>query len=89
MSLNNFLWKLFMSRVARKHGFVDPMVLFSRLVRFSQPSEVAAPTELLRATAVLHARGLVNSQAIQHNLDWVWPYWVKRQFDPKDESFVP
>ncbi|MCA9398362.1 MAG: hypothetical protein KC618_01350 [Candidatus Omnitrophica bacterium] len=89
MSLNNFLWKLFMSRVARKHGFVDPMVLFSRLVRFSQPSEVAAPTELLRATAVLHARGLVNSQAIQHNLDWVWPYWVNRQFDPRDDAFVP
>src|SRR5690606_38476156 len=20
---------------------------------------------------------------------WVWPYWVERQFDPRDESFVP
>ena len=26
---------------------------------------------------------------IQHNLDWVWPYWVQRQFDPQDGSFVP
>jgi hypothetical protein len=31
----------------------------------------------------------MNSQAIQHNLDWVWPYWVRRQFDPADVSFVP
>ncbi|MFW6133322.1 MAG: hypothetical protein ACOC8F_05445, partial [Planctomycetota bacterium] len=25
----------------------------------------------------------------QQNLDWVWPYWVQRQFDPDDESFLP
>jgi hypothetical protein len=31
----------------------------------------------------------VNSKAIQHNLDWVWPYWVERQFNPRDLSFVP
>jgi chemotaxis methyl-accepting protein methylase len=31
---------------------------------------------------VFHARGLVNAKAIQHNLDWVWPYWVERQFNP-------
>ena len=38
---------------------------------------------------VFHARGLINSRVIQHNLDWVWPYWVERQFDPHDISFVP
>jgi hypothetical protein len=38
---------------------------------------------------VFHARGLVNAKAIQHNLDWVWPYWVERQFNPEDLSFVP
>jgi hypothetical protein len=26
---------------------------------------------------------------IQHNLDWVWPYWIERQFDPKDDAFMP
>ena len=57
--------------------------------RFSQPSEVGEPVELLRAGVVFHARGLLNVRAIQHNLDWVWPYWVERQFDPHDESFVP
>jgi hypothetical protein len=38
---------------------------------------------------VFHARGLINSRVIQHNLDWVWPYWIERQFDPEDDAFVP
>jgi hypothetical protein len=82
-------WKLILRYVARAHGFLDPIALLARLHRFAQPSEVAEPVELLRAGVVLHARGLINSRVIQHNLDWVWPYWVERQFDPKDEAFVP
>lgn len=61
----------------------------ARLRQFSQPSEVQEPIELLRAGIHFHARGLINTKAIQHNLDWVWPYWVERQFDPADESFLP
>jgi len=45
--------------------------------------------ELLRAGVVFHARGLINSRVVQHNLDWIWPYWIERQFDPNDPSFVP
>jgi len=82
-------WRYIIRSVARKHQFLDPIAMVSRLQQFSQPSEVAAPTELLRSGAVMHARGLVNSQAIQHNLDWIWPYWVERQFNPADISFVP
>src|SRR3989338_3995774 len=82
-------WQFVVRRVARAHGFLDPIALLARLHRFAQPSEVLAPTELLRMGAVLHARGLMNSQTIQHNLDWVWPYWIVRQYDPHDPAFVP
>ena len=82
-------WRFVVRRIARGRGFVDPISLLSHLHRFAQPSEVAAPMELLRAGVVFHARGLMNTGAIQHNLDWVWPYWVERQFDPSDESFIP
>jgi hypothetical protein len=82
-------WKFIIRRLARSHGFLDPIALLSRLERFAQPSEVGEPIELLRAGVVLHARGLINSRVIQHNLDWVWPYWVERQFDPKDRAFIP
>ncbi len=74
---------------ARRYGVLDPVTLLARLRGFAQPSEVAEPIELLRAGMVFHARGLVNAKAIQHNLDWVWPYWVERQFNPADPSFVP
>ncbi len=82
-------WKFVLKNIARAQGFVDPINLLAKFNQFSQPSEVLAPVELLRAGAVMHARGLINSQVIQHNLDWVWPYWAERQFDPQDPSFIP
>ena len=82
-------WKYMVRRVARHHGFLDPILIMSRLGKFAQPSEVGEPIELLRAGLVFHARGLMNTRAIQNNLDWVWPYWVERQFNPRDTSFIP
>ncbi len=84
-----FLWKFILRRLAKAQGFLDPMVVFSNLQHFSKPSEVWVPVELLRSGAVLQARGLINSQAIQNNLDWVWPFWVERQFNPNDKAFIP
>ncbi|MFO7766722.1 MAG: hypothetical protein R6V33_09860 [Pelovirga sp.] len=82
-------WRFFIRRIARSKGFLDPIALMARLHSFAQPSEVAEPIELLRAGVVFHARGLINSRVIQHNLDWVWPYWIERQFDPENVSFIP
>lgn len=82
-------WRMMLRLSARRHGFLDPIMLLAKVQRFSQPAQVLAPTELLRSGAILHARGLLNSQAIQHNFDWVWPFWVTRQFNPHDESFIP
>ena len=82
-------WNFLVKHAARRYGVLDPATLLARMRRFSQPSEVAEPLELLRAGIIFHARGLVNAKAIQHNLDWVWPYWVERQFNPADPSFVP
>lgn len=89
MWLKWFPWRFIVKKMAKSHGFLDPVPLLSKFQNFAQPSEVAAPIELLRLATVLQARGLINSQAIQHNLDWVWPFWVKKQFDPKDLAFVP
>lgn len=82
-------WNWIVRRLALAQGFLDPIAVFSSLQKFSKPSEVWAPTELLRSGMILQARGVVNSQAIQHNLDWVWPYWVYRQFNPLDKAFIP
>ena len=82
-------WRKILAHVARSHGFLDPANMLTRLEKFAQPSEIAEPIELLRAGAEFHARGLMNTKAIQHNLDWVWPYWVHSQFNPKDRAFLP
>lgn len=82
-------WKMIVRKAARAYGIADPSLWLARIRQFSQPSEVQEPIELLRAGIHFHARGLINTKAIQHNLDWVWPYWVERQFDPADESFLP
>lgn len=84
-----FPWKYLIRRTARKHGFLDPITLITRLRQFAQPAEVSEPVELIRAGALFHARGLINTRAIQHNLDWVWPYWVEQQFNPHTSSFIP
>jgi hypothetical protein len=82
-------WKYLIRRYARMHGFLDPLALLSRLRAFTRSEWSGEPIELLRAGAVFHSRGLLNRRVIQHNLDWVWPYWVNRQFDPADVSFIP
>ncbi len=82
-------WRFIVKYAAKSHGFLDPFRLMSYFGRFAQPAEVMAPVELMRAGAIFHARGLINSQAIQHNLDWVWPYWVVCQFDPNNIAFIP
>ncbi len=89
MRWNWLPWRFLIRRAARAHGFLDPLALIARLQRFAQPSEVSEPIELLRAGVVFHARGLINTRVIQHNLDWVWPWWIERQFDPHSDAFVP
>ena len=82
-------WQFLLRVAARRRGFVDPIELLARLRRFAQPSEVQEPIELVRAGVLFHARGLINTKVFQYNLDWVWPFWVARQFDPADPSFLP
>ncbi|MFA5005114.1 MAG: GtrA family protein [Candidatus Omnitrophota bacterium] len=82
-------WRFLLRNVARRQGFLDPVKVISQLQNFAQPSEVTVPKELLRLGAILHARGLVNSLVIQHNLDWIWPYWVECQYNPLNEAFIP
>jgi len=87
--MRRLAWRAAVRRAAEAQGFLDPIELLARLQEFAQPSEVHYPVELLRAGAEMHARGLLNARIIQHNMDWHWPLWVRRQYDPRDISFVP
>ncbi len=82
-------WKYVIRRAARAYGLIDPLQLLARLRAFSQPSEVQEPVELLRAGMILQARGMINTRIFQFNLDWIWPFWVEKQFNPNSRSFIP
>jgi hypothetical protein len=84
-----FPWRILVSRAARARGLIDPVKVLSRLESFAQPLEGKIPLELIRAGLFFHSRGLLNTGVIQHNLDWIWPFWVERQYDPADDAFLP
>ncbi len=48
-----------------------------------------APDELIALNLDILSRSFYNINAIQPNSDWVWPYWVEKQYNPKDTSFLP
>ncbi|MDP0500645.1 MAG: hypothetical protein Q7P63_11155 [Verrucomicrobiota bacterium JB022] len=82
-------WNYLIRRAARSYGFADPATTLARVRNFAQPSEFEMPLEIVRHAVLFHSRGLINTRAIQHNLDWIWPYWIERQFNPRDPSFLP
>ena len=47
------------------------------------------PKDLVTLGIKMHVRGFLNTVAVQGNLDWVWPYWIERQFNPLDKSYIP
>ncbi len=48
-----------------------------------------APDELVALNLDILSRSFYNINAIQPNSDWVWPFWVEKQYNPKDTSFLP
>lgn len=54
-----------------------------------KPTEAPIPWENLPMGADLLAQGVSNFGVFQTARDWVWPFWVERQFDPRSDSFVP
>jgi len=82
-------WNFILKWAAKRYDILDPVTVLARIRQFGQPSEVMEPIELLRAGILFHARGVINTRAIQYNLDWIWPFWVEKQFSPTDPSFIP
>lgn len=89
MRINWLPFKFLINRATRIISFVDPIQMFLRFKDFAQPASFKTPLELLRVGMTMHARGVINANAVQHNLDWIWPFWVVRQYDPLDRAFIP
>ncbi|MCU1460763.1 MAG: hypothetical protein JWO37_838 [Acidimicrobiales bacterium] len=75
-----------MGRFRITDDIVRHLTTFQRL---GETVEVQLPTELLPIGARTVFRALRTRAASQLGVDWVWPYWLERQVDPRDPAFVP
>ena len=48
----------------------------------------AIPSVIFKIGANLFLRGVLNNSIISRHLDWIWPYWVNRQFFPDSKDFT-
>jgi len=85
MWLNRILLQRLVSRLRIKGA----LRFLYALEKVGHPSEVAFPMELLPSGVKMHLRGFMTFHSVQINLDWVWPYWIVKQFDPRSRSFIP
>lgn len=78
------------SKVGKWFG-VHPEVgdLISGGFRLTNPDDADLPSENLTFASRLIASGIWNYCFFQFYRNFVGPYWVERQYNPKDVSFIP
>ncbi len=75
-----------MGRLRITDDIVRHLTTFQRL---GETVEVQLPSELLPVGARTLFRAVRTRGAAQLGVDWVWPYWLERQLDPRSPAFVP
>lgn len=81
--------RFILERIVSRFRLKGALHFLYAMEKVGHPSEVAFPMELLPSGVKMHMRGFMNFHSVQINLDWVWPYWIVQQFDPKSRSFIP
>jgi hypothetical protein len=67
----------------------DIVRYLSTFQRLGETVEVEVPGELLPVGARTVFRAVRTRAAAQLGMDWVWPWWLERQLDPRSPAFVP
>ncbi len=81
-----YLYLLF-HRIFRLHPSVGDLVQTS--LKLSNPYKSAFPAENLAFVSRIMAQGLWNYSFFQFYRGFSGPYWVERQYNPADPSFIP
>ena len=85
MNLNSFLLEQALKKLKLSEDSLSQFRLVSAL---GDVDGTGFPTELFELSAPMLVRGLLNFSTLQMNRDWVYPYWVHQQLDPKSPGFV-
>ena len=86
MSLKTWALRRVMGRLRITDDTVRHLTTFQRL---GETVEVEMPSELLPVGARTVFRAVRTRAAAQLGVDWIWPYWLERQLDPRSAAFVP
>ncbi len=86
MGLRAWALRHAMGRLRITDDIVRHLTTFQRL---GETVEVQLPSELLPVGARTLFRAVRTRGAAQLGVDWVWPYWLERQLDPRSPAFVP
>jgi hypothetical protein len=86
MGLKTFALRRLMGRFRIDDDIVRHLSTFQRL---GETVEVELPGELLPVGARTVFRAVRTRAAAQLGVDWVWPYWLDRQLDPRSPAFIP
>ena len=86
MNLSNIILERALKQLQLPSGSIDQFRIAGAL---SDVDGRGFPRELFQLSAPVIVRGLLNFAVLQMNRDWVYPFWVHQQLDPKSRSFIP
>ncbi|HEX4539891.1 MAG TPA: hypothetical protein VH112_06560 [Acidimicrobiales bacterium] len=86
MGIRTWMLRRAMGRLRITDDIVRYLSTFQRL---GETVEVEMPGELLPVGARTVFRAVRTRAAAQLAMDWVWPWWLERQLDPRSPAFVP
>lgn len=62
---------------------------FQSILNMGKKSEVTFPKELIPLNLEVLIKGLLTSRVFEVNSNWVFPFWVEQQLNPKSDVFIP
>ena len=65
------------------------MQMFKASNEISGIDKKTLPVELIPLNSIQLSRGLLNFTVVQSKLDWIFPFWINRQYNPNCKSFIP
>ncbi|MBU0581361.1 MAG: hypothetical protein KKA19_09320, partial [Candidatus Margulisbacteria bacterium] len=78
-----------LKRLFRIFGLPGDIFYFLRaFISIGHPSYAPTPKVLVIFNLRNIVRGLFTRFIVSSNLDWIWPYWIVRQFYPRNKEFV-
>ncbi|MBN2532813.1 MAG: hypothetical protein JXB88_07980 [Spirochaetales bacterium] len=79
----------FLQKLAEHYGLKNALKRIEASFNLGESSKIPLPKEIAAVSIDFASRGLLNMFAIQINLDWIFPYWVEKQYDETSVSYVP